>query len=234
MDTTGLVIVLPIYAFIIFSILFCIVLFITHLSLKKRHWFLKVIISFINTIIIMLIIICSLGSNLMEYCFPESAADVTNESIVYNFGPKPVDYSDPNLLPFWETLEEVDRSALGFSPVSSKSKIRIENGYNKPYDIILHIYHKTSKTIAFNRKQGGGYYWIGEQEIFEGPNKYIIGDESYNEQITLSYYKVKIDGTPVNNLYIIYWWGEDPRLKDVDHGELTLEDVQPILKEWNY
>ena len=178
-----------------------------HFLLKKQNWILKGIISCVGTIIIVF-------------------------TVIYNLVPKPINYSDPELIPLWKAVKESDRISLGFTPVPKESKIRIEKAHGRDYDIMLHIYHTTSRTIAF-KHQDDRYHWIGEQEIYEGPNEYSSPDGTYRENIALTYHKEKMGGFPVNRLHITYN-GDDPRLKDAKYGELTLEDVKPILKEWNY
>lgn len=95
---------------------------------------------------------------------------------------------------------------------------------------MLHIASKTSRTIAF-RKTHDGYRWIGGQEIFQGPKKYTTVDGTFYEEICLNYDIEPISGFPTNQLAVSYS-GEDPRL--AHPLKLTLQDVQPILKEWNY
>jgi hypothetical protein len=75
---------------------------------------------------------------------------------------------------------------------------------------MLHISGKTSRTMAF-RKSLDGYNWIGEQEIFKGPNEYKTVDGTFKEQVCLTYEIEKISGFPQNRLNITYA-GEDPRL----------------------
>lgn len=95
---------------------------------------------------------------------------------------------------------------------------------------MLHIYSRTSRTIAFRRDENG-YRWIGEQEIFEGRKEYMSADGTFKEQICLNYEVEHISGFPLNTLSIVYS-GEDKRL--AARNELTLSDVLPILKEWGY
>lgn len=94
---------------------------------------------------------------------------------------------------------------------------------------MLHIYSKTSRTIAF-RKDGNNYRWIGEQETFQGPKQYTSVDGTFYETICLNYDIEPVSGFPINQLGISYF-GEDPRLKK---STLTLEEIKPILKEWGY
>ncbi len=197
---------MQIIALAIFCLVFGVVLVAVHLLLRERHWSLKGLISFVSTIAI-------IGLT------------------IYGFSPKKIDYSNPELAPLWKAVEAVDRASMGFTPISKGSKISIERSNGKAYDVMLHIYHHSSRTIAFRKKEGS-IIWIGEQESFEGPQKYSTPDGTFNECITLTYDKEKISGYPINVLNISYA-GEDPRLSS-SRRALTLTDVQPILKEWKY
>lgn len=90
---------------------------------------------------------------------------------------------------------------------------------------MLHFHgDETSRTIAF-RKTTNGYRWIGEQEIFQGPNLYTNVDGVFHENITLNYDIESVSGFPTNKLSIEYW-GETNRYN------LTLAQVRPILAKW--
>jgi hypothetical protein len=95
---------------------------------------------------------------------------------------------------------------------------------------MLHIYGRTSRTIAF-RKQADGFTWIGEQEIYKGPKQYSTVDGTFFEDICLTYELQRVAHYKLNHLNISYS-GEDPRLAHKD--DLTLEGVLPIIKEWGY
>jgi hypothetical protein len=194
-----------IMALAIFGFIFGIVFVAVHLLLRKQHWILKGLISFVSTIVIIVI-------------------------AIYGFSPKKIDYADPELVPLWKAVEAVDRASMGFTPISKDSEIRIERSNGKKYDVMLHIYHHSSRTISFRKKEGG-FVWTGEQELFDGPKKYSTPDGTINECIVLTYDKEKISGYPINVLNISYE-GEDPRLSG--RNALTLKDIQPILKEWKY
>jgi len=95
---------------------------------------------------------------------------------------------------------------------------------------MLHIYSKTSRTIAF-RKTTNGYRWIGDQEIFQGPKEYRSVNGTFHEQLCLTYDVESVSGYPLNRLDIEYS-GEDSRL--ANRHSLALADVKPILREWGY
>ena len=51
---------------------------------------------------------------------------------------------------------------------------------------VLHVYGRTSRTIAF-RRTDSGFRWTGEQEIYTGPHTYASVDGKYREQITVTF-----------------------------------------------
>jgi len=89
--------------------------------------------------------------------------------------------------------------------------------------------HIGRKTIAF-RKGGSRYFWIGEQESFQGPKEYKTVDGTFREQIVFTFEKEPVSGFLLNRLNISYN-GEDARL--VGRSNLSLDDVKPILREWS-
>jgi hypothetical protein len=141
--------------------------------------------------------------------------------------PEKVSYDDARVQPLWKAVEAVDRTALGFTPVSKTADIRLERSRGA-YDAMLHIYSTTSRTIAF-REAAGGYRWIGEQETHRGPKKYKTVDGTFEEEIVVTYDTEKISGAPLNQVSIRYH-GEDPNLANRD---LTLAYVRPIMAEWD-
>jgi hypothetical protein len=200
---------MQIIALAIFSFIFVAVYIAVHFLFRKRNLVSKALISFVGTIAMIVL-------------------------SIYACTPKNIAYSDPELAPLWKAIEAVDRAGMGFTPVSKDSKIKIERAnrkYGRSYDVMLHIYNHTSRTIAF-KKSEGVYYWIGEQEIFKGPNKYSSVDGTFHEDICITFHVERYsDGHPVNTLTVRYS-GEDQRL--MHRFNLTLADIQPILKEWGY
>jgi hypothetical protein len=148
--------------------------------------------------------------------------------------PKKVKMDDPRIQPMLEAAKSFDRAAYGFSPIPASADVRLESRPRANYDAMLHIYSKTSRTIAF-RKTDKGYRWIGEQEIFKGPKKYKTVDGILDEQIILTYEIERVSHYRLNRLNISYW-GEDKQLVILSgrRDGLTLEDVKPVLKEWGY
>ncbi len=143
--------------------------------------------------------------------------------------PEKVSRNDPRLIPMFDAMARVDRRAFGFTPIAADAAIRLEWGPRNGYDAMLHIDSKTSRTVAFRRTRSG-YEWIGEQEIFEGPQKFDTPDGELNESILLNYERVPISGYPVNTLVVSYT-GENSELLS---RELSLQMVRPILERWGY
>lgn len=139
--------------------------------------------------------------------------------------------NDEIVRPYLLAMEKVDRASLGFTPISANARIEIEHAFvrTQGYDVMLHVYAETSRTIAFRKTADGSYEWIGEQEIFTGPRRYETADGVFNEQIVITYEKVPISGAPLNQVFITYI-GDDPRL--ASKFFLTLQEVRPILEEW--
>jgi len=148
--------------------------------------------------------------------------------------PEKVSYNDPRVQTLIKSAESFNRTACGFTPVSPDSDFRLEISKFPQYDAMLHIYRpKESRTIAF-RQTDTGYVWIGEQQLFFGPNQYEGADGLYFENICLNYDTEKISGFPLNELAVSYH-GEDSLLKYSDiSGDLTLSDVNPYLVKWGF
>jgi len=144
--------------------------------------------------------------------------------------PQKVSVTDPEVQSLFSQARMFPREDYGFSPLprDEKTDIRIEKRSKGAYDVMLHIYSVTSRTIAFRREETG-YQWIHEQEIFRGPKTYDSPDGRLREQIVLTYESEPLSGATTNTLRISYF-GEDKRLSG--HSNLSLSEVQPILDEW--
>ena len=147
-----------------------------------------------------------------------------------NLIPEKVSMDDSRIQPLIKAARSFDRTSFGFTQLPISADVRWESRPTERYDAMLHIYSKTSRTIAF-RKTATGFKWTGEQESFQGPKKYTSPDGTFNESITLTYEVENISGYPTNRLNITYF-GEDKRL--ANHESLSLEYIKPILKEWGY
>lgn len=143
--------------------------------------------------------------------------------------PQKVPYSDPQVQQLLRATDAAATNRFGFTPVAPTSDIRLERS-SRAYDQMLHVYGRTSRTIAF-RKQGDGFVWIGEQEIYEGPKQYTSVDGTFFEEICLTYELQRVAHYRLNHLNISYS-GEDAHLANKD--DLKLQTILPILKEWGY
>jgi hypothetical protein len=144
--------------------------------------------------------------------------------------PKKVSMDDPQVQPLLKAAASFDRTSYDFTPIPKAADVRLESRPTGRYDAMLHIYSKTSRTIAF-RKTSGTYRWIGDQEVFQGPKMYKTVDGTFHEQLTFTYEIESVSGYPTNRLNITYS-GEDARL--ANKTSLALADVRAILKEWGY
>lgn len=144
--------------------------------------------------------------------------------------PQQVTYDDPEVQALLRARDAAGAERYGFTPVPASAEIRIERTPHGGYDHMLHVQAATSRTIAF-RSTGEGYVWIGEQEIFEGPNEYTSADGISRERVTLNYELEPISGHRTKTLVIRYR-GEDARL--ARRNDLTLGMILPVLREWGY
>lgn len=142
--------------------------------------------------------------------------------------PEKVSLTDPRVEPLLKAMDQVDRTALGFTPVTTNAQINLELHSGGAYDAMLHVYGATSRTIAF-RKTQSGYRWISEQEIYEGPNWDQTVDGTFRESMVIEYQTEPVNGIPTNQLYIRYT-GSDTNLIG---RKFTLTEVRPILEKWS-
>jgi hypothetical protein len=151
------------------------------------------------------------------------------------------DYKDPtpqqlpyNNLQVQELLRATDAASafrFGFTSVDTNSDIRLEVAPSgSVYDRMLHIGGRTTRTISFKR-EADGFRWTGEQEIYTGPNKYQTPDGSFFETISFTYELLPVAHYRTNHLNVQYS-GDDARLDR--WGDLKVEAVLPVLKEWGY
>jgi hypothetical protein len=140
------------------------------------------------------------------------------------------DVSDPEIRPFIDAINAVDRQALGFTPILPHTPISLGRtvGSKATYDVMMYINNPTQRTIAF-KQQGDTYIWLGEQETHRGPGTYSTEGGQMQEEIVINYETVYLSGFPLNTVAVEYS-GRDPRLYNKTY--LTLQDVRPILQEW--
>src|ERR1017187_133304 len=144
------------------------------------------------------------------------------------FAPEKVSLTDPRVEPLVKAMDQVDRTALGFTPVTTTAQIMLELRSSGSYDAMLHVYGATSRTIAF-RKTQSGYRWISEQEIHSGPGWDQSVDGTFREFIVIEYQTEPVNGIPTNQLSIQYT-GSDTNLIA---RKFTLSEVRPILERWS-
>ena len=142
--------------------------------------------------------------------------------------PEKVLLSDPRIAPMLKAMEGADRQGLGFSPVTTNAQIRLEMASGRAYDAMLHVSGETSRaTIAF-RQTPSGYRRISEQATHDGPEWYQTADGTFREHIVVEYQTEAVIGIPTNQLCINYT-GSNTNLAG---HQLTLEEIRPILAEW--
>ncbi len=144
--------------------------------------------------------------------------------------PESVSFEDSRVVQLMSAANEVDRASLGFTSISRQAELRLESRGRAGYDAMLHVYGKTSRTIAF-RRRSDRFEWIGEQEIFEGPDEFDTPDGRFHERVVITFEKEPLSGVPLNTVTVDYS-GEDPRL--ANRRPLSLTDVKPILAAWGY
>ena len=145
--------------------------------------------------------------------------------------PEKLPPGDPRVAELLAVVAASNHTALGFTPISTNGDFRLELARSgRTYDRMLHIYGKTSRTLAF-RQRPGGWHWIHEQEIFEGPHDYTTEDGTSKESICLTYERESVADWRTNQLNITYL-GADPQL--AHPRELLLADVLPVLAEWGH
>ena len=136
------------------------------------------------------------------------------------------------LIPFMEATKGVDILSLGFAPLPTTGNLSLElpSNSSREYDAMLHYYPDPTHQITVGFKRVGGQYrWISQQEMHLGPRVIATPHGPQKEYLVLEYQIEKVNGVATNKLVISYR-GDDPRLQN---ESLTLEEVQPILKEWD-
>jgi hypothetical protein len=143
--------------------------------------------------------------------------------------------SDQEFAPLILALEQSNRIALGFSPLTAKDVV-VTDSIVGASEVWLHVYPDFSSHDISFRLKDHRYIWTSEQEIFTGPKSFVGDPDSgpVQEEITLQYQLEAIDGGPINELMIDYT-GPDPRLANRSNNWYLSNNIQvvlPILKEW--
>ncbi len=161
-------------------------------------------------------------------------------SVRERYFPEPIPTSKPIYMledkaiePYVQAINRSDRLSHGFSAIPEEAKIEIID-YKESTDAYITIDpvsgwgYRTSWHIYFERI-GDIYKWVGESEVYAGPNQneniYI---HYFTDAISPGYYYGTSEQMPQNVLVIDYR-GENNRLLKPSLG---LSDIQPILTEW--
>jgi hypothetical protein len=139
----------------------------------------------------------------------------------------------PELLSFSD-MYEIDREQFCLTEIDKNATVEVERDEygTRGYHAMLYIYRgNVSRTVAFV-EENNQYVWIGEQEIHRSGRKFMTVDGEVEEYISITYYKRKIDGYNRTGLDIIY--NGDYQFVNLPRSfDLTCEQVQPYIKEWN-
>jgi hypothetical protein len=145
--------------------------------------------------------------------------------------PEKLPPDDPRVAELLAVVAAAQHTALGFTRIDTNCVFKLEIARRGgAYDRMLHIYGKTSRTLAF-RQTLRGWRWIHEQEIFEGPRDYTNVDGTFRESICLTYERERVAHWRTNQLNISYS-GDDLQL--AHPRELILADVLPVLAAWGH
>src|SRR5207244_5095490 len=116
--------------------------------------------------------------------------------------PETVARTDQRVVELLAARQRAQAEEYGFTPIEPSASFKLE-GVGRGYDAMLHVYGRTSRTIAFARR-GGAFRWIGEQEVFQGPLEYDTPDGTLNESLILTFETEPISGVPLGQLAIRY------------------------------
>lgn len=153
---------------------------------------------------------------LLVGCFPKSEGHTHNDP-----------QHDPKLAPYFDAMRQVDRAALGFTPIATNATIVVEDGTGREFDTMLHVYQDTSRTISF-RKTSNGFLWTGEQEEFQGPRWNRTVDGNSRESIVIQCESGPTNGASTN-LLSIWYTGPD---SDLELRQLSLPEARKMLDQW--
>lgn len=156
-----------------------------------------------------------------------TAGSIVQEELQW---PRHTTVDDHLMAPFLHARDVAGAEQYGFTHLEPDARVEIDRtvGNKATYDIMLHIYGSTSRTIAY-KEVGDSFVWLGEQEIHRGPGEYLSEGFKRKEEIVITYETVYLSGAPLNQVHVIYT-GKNPRL--ADKSKLTVEDVRPVLDEW--
>ena len=132
--------------------------------------------------------------------------------------------SDQSVQPYLQAINQSNRLSLGFSQIPPDAEVEVYENLSKITEVYIHAgpqtgwgyYTEWNDRLA---KVNGSYKWLSEEEIYAGPHQ--------TENIYIDYYTDSTIGP--SNIITVKYRGEDSRLSNKD---LTLEEVQPIIIEW--
>lgn len=145
---------------------------------------------------------------------------------------QPLAFSDPELIPF-KCMHDIDRPALGLRPLPMEAKVRIrrlvgQEAQTEKYDAVVNIWDGFMLQSAFFRLVGNKFEWIGEREMYYGPNRVKLERGVATENITINYFVEPIANEQKG--YSVKYFGPDQQL--ASKQPLTLDDVRPELARW--
>ncbi len=138
--------------------------------------------------------------------------------------------ADESIKPFLQAINQSNRLSYGFLPLPVDAQVMIYD-YGSEVNVAVFSGSKVFVNQYENWECGDTEWdislvkvdnvlkWTGESEYHVGPNRY--------EGITITYYTNPKVVHP--NTLTVKYKGEDLRLKEPN---LTLEDIRPILAEW--
>ncbi len=157
-----------------------------------------------------------------------------------HFSKGPYDMTSPEMKPF-QAMYAAPRSQYGFTAYPKHASVMVEtrtgtDAKTAGYDAMLHIYlgervHSGTEWDVSFKRVDGQYQWIGEQETWTGPHGHMTpGGELTTESISISYDTQPGLSVGELNTPQVSYTGPDTKLSNKDN--LTLKDVQPVLKQW--
>lgn len=153
-----------------------------------------------------------------------------------DFGTQTVSPSASQLAPMLQAITASDRAVLGFTSIPTNAVVYLNSRPNTRRDVEIIIfdtpalYNGIYRNIEFH-KTATGYKWIREFESHPGPLTFTQSGHTVHEMILISYDTDGRSGLAPGKLDVHYA-GPDFRLGF--RKSLTLDDVRPILAEWNH
>jgi len=133
----------------------------------------------------------------------------------------------------FSSMYEVDRPALGLSPLPRRGSVKIVQRFGRDakqagYDALLRFGGPREKDLQFALVDGR-YQWIGEIETHWGPRTFPVPGGRRREEITISYHAPPAAGVPEG--LTIFYRGQDPAIPA--DANLSPAAVRPVLQVWD-